>query len=68
MHVWILPLFCNGVTTTGPNISVGSVTGAIISRLTVVSRKAKKEQSELPKTKRATNYCVSFTRANVFVI
>ena len=38
------------------------------SRLTVVSREAKKEQSESPKTKRATNYCVSFTRANVFVI
>ena len=35
---------------------------------TVVSRKAKKQQSESQKTKRATNYCVSFTRANVFVI
>ena len=40
----------------------------IVSRLTVVSRKAKKEQSESPKTKHATNYCVSFTRVNVFVI
>jgi len=39
-----------------------------ISRLMVVSREAKKEQSESPKTKRVTNYCVSFTRANVFVI
>jgi len=28
------------------------------SRLMVVSHKAKKEQSELPKTKRAMNYCV----------
>ena len=41
---------------------------ASLSRLTVVSREAKKEQSESPKTKCATNYCVSFTRANVFVI
>ena len=39
-----------------------------LSRLTVVRREAKKEQIESPKTKRATNYCVSFTRANVFVI
>jgi len=38
------------------------------SRLTVVSRKAKKEQSESPKTKHTTNYCVSFTQANDFVI
>ena len=40
----------------------------LLSRLTVVSREAKKEQSETPKTKRATNYCVYFTRVNVFVI
>ena len=39
-----------------------------ISRLMVVSCEAKKEQSKSPKTKCATNYCVSFTRANVFVI
>ena len=32
-----------------------------ISRLMVVSREAKKEQSELPKTKCVINYCVSFT-------
>jgi len=32
-----------------------------ISRLTVVSREAKKGQSDRQKTKRATNYCVSFT-------
>jgi len=38
------------------------------SRLTVVSREAKKGQSDRQKTKRATNNCVSFTRANVFVI
>jgi len=39
-----------------------------ISRLTVVSREANKGQSDCQKTKRVTNYCVSFTRANVFVI
>jgi len=38
-----------------------------LSRLMVVSCEAKKEQSESPKTKHATN-CVSFTQANVFVI
>ena len=32
----------------------------ILSRLTVVSHKAKKEQSESPKTKRATKYCVFY--------
>jgi len=40
-----------------------------ISRLTVVSREAKKGQSDRQKQNAcATNYCVSFTRANVFVI
>jgi len=34
----------------------------------VVSREAKKEQSEWSETKCAANYCVSFTRANVFVM
>ena len=38
------------------------------SRLTVVSHEAKKEQIELPKIKFATNYCVSFTWASVFII
>ena len=55
-------------------ISYGSTTWGhtytlnLPSRLTVVSCEAKKEQSKLLKTKRAMNYCVSFTRANVFVI
>ena len=40
----------------------------ISSRLMVVSHEAKKKQSKSPKTKRATNYCVSSTRANIFVI
>ena len=39
-----------------------------ISRLTVVSRKARKEQSESPKIKCMMNYYVSFTQANVFVL
>ena len=37
-------------------------------RLMVVSHDVKKEQSKLPKTKHAMNYCVSFTRTNVFII
>ena len=36
-----------------------------VSRLTVVNCKAKKEQSESPKTKCAMNYCVSFIRMNI---
>ena len=40
----------------------------LLSRLIVVCREAKKEQSEVPKAKHTTNHCVSFTRANVFVI
>ena len=38
----------------------GYVTG-YKSRLTVVSREAKKGQSELPKTECVTNYCVFYT-------
>jgi len=50
------------------NLLMGYNWKLLISRLTVVSREAKKEKSESPKTKLATNYCVSFTRTNVFVI
>jgi len=45
-----------------------SLMGMNESRLTVVSREAKKGQTNRQKTKHATNYCMSFTRANVFVI
>ena len=37
------------------------------SRLTVVSREAKKEQSESPKTKHTTNYCVISERFHIMM-
>ena len=58
----------NDATTTREEFTGTDVVCLECFRFTVVSREAKKEQSESPKTKRTTNYCVSFTRANVFVI